>query len=77
MVVSFVRDMQRMGEYYLSIETAPDEKQPNKAREKKMIPALDIKSIESTDSLSFTIILHEENMDCDYDEPDFDGAGQN
>ena len=36
--------------------------------EKKLIPALDIKTLESVDSLTFSIILHDECLLNNYDE---------
>ena len=36
--------------------------------ENKMIPALDIKSLESVDSLTFSIILYDECLLNNYDE---------
>ena len=37
------------------------------AREKKLIPALDIKSFETVDSLTFSIILHDDCLLNCYD----------
>lgn len=36
--------------------------------ERKLIPALDIKALESVDSLTFSIILHDECLINNYDE---------
>lgn len=67
MVLSFIRDTQLPGEYFLKIETMPDNQgQPN---ERKLVPALDIKQILSQ-SLEFTIILQDDCNDNDYDIPD-------
>ena len=79
LVLSFVQDKQRYGEYFLQIETPTEETQkedsgelfkskPKAAgAEKKMIPALDIKSLETVDALTFSIILHDDCLLNCYD----------
>ena len=47
---------------------SPKNKPANPGYEKKMIPALDIKNLESLDSLTFSIILHDECLLNSYDE---------
>jgi hypothetical protein len=67
MVLSFVRDTQLPGEYFVRIETTPDN--PGQPTERKLVPALDIKQILSQ-SLEFTIVLQDDCADNDYDIPE-------
>jgi len=53
MVLSFIRDTQLPGEYYVKIETSSE---GGALKERKLVPALDIKQI-LAQSLSFTIFL--------------------
>lgn len=53
MNLSFIRDTQLPGEYYVKIETSVE---GGASKERKLVPALDIKQI-LAQSLSFTIFL--------------------
>ena len=84
LIVSCVQDRLREGEYFLQLENKEEQKNgdgnmqdllspKNKSSggvgyEKKLIPALDIKTLESVDSLTFSIILHDECLLNNYDE---------
>lgn len=82
LIISCVQDRLREGEYFLQLESkednpisenmmdllSPKNKPANPGYEKKMIPALDIKNLESLDSLTFSIILHDECLLNSYDE---------
>ena len=78
-----MQDRLREGEYFLQLENkeenangdtmadllSPKNKSAGGAGyEKKLIPALDIKTLESVDSLTFSIILHDECLLNNYDE---------
>lgn len=63
-MLSFIRDTQMPGEYFLKIEAKSET-----FKECKLVPALDIKQI-LTQSLSFTIFLQDECIDNDYDLPE-------
>lgn len=65
MALSFIRDTQLPGEYFVRIETSSD----GAAKERKLVPALDIKQI-LAQSLSFTIFLQDDCADNDYDLPE-------
>ena len=78
LILSFVQDKQKYGEFFLSIESLPDEKKEDEISdlmtskskpppEKKLIPALDIKSVETVDALTFSIILHDDCLLNCYD----------
>ena len=83
LVLSFVQDKQLPGEYFIKIENGEkagggtasinsqtgfaDPSSPRGGLEKKLIPALDIKSLETVDSLTFSIILHDECLLNCYD----------
>ena len=64
MVLSFIRDTQMPGEYFLKIEASSETQ-----KERKLVPALDIKQI-LAQSLSFTIFLQDECIDNEYDLPE-------
>lgn len=79
LIISFIKDTQKYGEYFLQIQTPEESEQPSDdigdllstkpkiLAEKKLIPALDIKSIETVDALTFTIILHDDCLLNCYD----------
>ena len=70
----------REGEYFLQLESKEEQisssdpmdllspKHKLSTYEHKIIPVLDIKSIESVDSLTFSIILHDECLLNNYNE---------
>lgn len=62
MILSFIRDMQIPGEFFVRIETTPD----FVPAEVKLVPALHVKQI-LADTLTFTVILHEDCKENDYD----------
>lgn len=69
LIVSFIQDKERYGEYFLQLESPQESSEGSKdgkvKLEKKMIPALDIKTVESVDNLSFAIVLHDDcNLNC-------------
>ena len=80
LIISFIHDTLSQGEYFLQIDHKEKEKDDpmmnmlspksgpsSVAEEKKLIPALDIKVLESVDSLTFSIILHDECLLTNYD----------
>ena len=75
LVVCFVQDKEKYGEYFLQLESPKEEIESMDAiqgrtkslREKKLIPALDIKQLEAVDAVSFSIVLHEECLLNCYD----------
>ena len=64
MVLSFIRDMQMADEYFVKIETAPDNQ--GQPIERKLVPALHIKQV-TAQNFTFTIVLHDECNTNDYD----------
>lgn len=67
MVLSFIRDTQLPGEFFLKIESSPETQ--GLPIERKLVPALDVKQI-TTQSLSFTLTLQDDCQDNDYDLPE-------
>lgn len=76
LVFNFVQDKELQGEFFVQIMTPSNQVNSETGfaeignknnQEKKLIPALDIKSIESVDSLTFSIILHDECLLNCYD----------
>jgi len=86
-----VQDKQLVGEFFIMLVTPthtstvnnetgfaekPGPKMPG-SNEKKLIPILDVKLLESLDNLTFSIVLHDECQLNSYDVAEAGGQGAN
>lgn len=83
LVFSFVQDKQLVGEFFIMLITptkqstinnetgfASPRNKPQVAFEKKLVPILDVMCLDTTDNLSFTIVLHDDCQMNVYDVAD-------